>query len=166
MRINAEITVPNVRLVGEDGEMIGVVDTKEALRRADEAGLDLVEISPQADPPVCKIIDYGKYKFEQEKKAAEARKKQKVVEIKELKLRPMIGDHDYQIKMKQARQFLEEGDKIKFTLRFKGREMSHTELGIALMTRVKADLAGIAKVDQEPKFEGRQVVMVVSPQKS
>jgi len=163
LRINFEINVPNVRLVGEDGEMIGVVETKEALRRAEEAGLDLVEVSPAADPPVCKIIDYGKYKYEQEKKAAEARKKQKVIEIKELKLRPNIGDHDYQIKIRQAKEFLEEGDKVKFTLRFKGREMSHAEIGTKLMNRVKQDLLGIVRVDQEPKFEGRQVIMVMSP---
>ncbi len=166
LRINAEITVPNVRLVGEDGEMIGVVDIKEALRRADEAGLDLVEVSPAADPPVCKILEYGKYKFEQEKKAAEARKKQKVIEIKELKLRPNIGTHDYQIKIRQAKEFIAEGDKVKFTLRFKGREMSHAEIGTALMNRVKQDLLGLVRVDQEPKFEGRQVIMVMSPAKA
>lgn len=165
LRINNEINVPQVRLVGADGEMVGVVPTAQALQMADEAGLDLVEVSPQAEPPVCKIIDYGKYKYEQEKKASEARKKQKVIEIKELKLRPTIGDHDYQIKIKQAKEFLTEGDKVKFTLRFKGREMSHSEIGTALMARVKADLEGLAKVDQEPKFEGRQVIMVVSPAK-
>lgn len=166
LRINKEINVPQVRLVGEDGEMIGVTDIAKALQMADEAGLDLVEISPGAEPPVCKILDYGKYKYEQEKKAAEARKKQKIIEIKELKLRPTIGDHDYQIKMKQAKQFLEEGDKVKFSLRFKGREMSHSEIGLALMTRVKQDLEGLIRIDQEPKFEGRQVIMVVSPLKA
>lgn len=166
LRINKEITVPQVRLVGVDGEMIGVTDIAKALMLAEEVGLDLVEISPGAEPPVCKILDYGKYKYEQEKKAAEAKKKQKVIEIKELKLRPTIGDHDYQIKMKQAKQFLEEGDKVKFSLRFKGREMSHSEIGMALMTRVKQDLEGLIRIDQEPKFEGRQVIMVVSPIKA
>lgn len=165
LRINKEINVPQVRLVGPEGEMIGVVTIAEALRQADEVGLDLVEISPGAEPPVCKILDYGKYKYEQEKKANEARKKQKVIEIKEIKVRPTIGDHDYQIKMKQARQFLGEGDKVKFSLRFKGREMSHSELGIAVMTRIKQDLDGLIRIDQEPKFEGRQVIMVVSPAK-
>lgn len=152
-----------LRLIDENGEMIGVVTIREALRRAEEAGLDLVEVSPNAEPPVCKILDFGKYKFEQQKKAAEARKKQKTVEVKEIQLRPMIGDHDYDVKLKAARRFLEDGDKVKVVLRFRGRELSHTEIGMELLKRMIADLGETAKVDFEPKMEGRQVMMVLSP---
>lgn len=162
-RINRDIRVPEVRLIDQDGEMIGVVNIRDALQRADEAGLDLVEISPQAVPPVCKILDYGKFKYENDKKAAEARKKQVKVELKEIKIRPQTDQHDYDVKMKQARRFLEEGDKVKFTLRFKGREMSHTEFGMMMMNRIKADLVDLVRVEFEPKFEGRQVVMIVAP---
>ena len=128
-----------------------------------EAGMDLVEISPNTNPPVCKIMDYGKFKYSAQKKAAEARKKQKVVEIKEIKLRPMIDDHDYDVKMRSMKRFFEEGDKVKVTLRFRGREMAHQELGIQLLERVKSDAAALAKVEQEPKFEGRQMIMVLAP---
>jgi translation initiation factor IF-3 len=130
---------------------------------AQEAGLDLVEIAPNSVPPVCKILDFGKYKYQAQKKAAEARKKQKVVEIKEIKLRPMIDDHDYDVKMRSIQRFFEEGDKVKVTLRFRGREMAHQDLGYKLLDRVKGDTAKIAKIEQEPRFEGRQVVMVLAP---
>lgn len=163
LRTNRDIRAQQVRLIGADGEMIGVVGIREALAAAQEAGLDLVEISPQAEPPVCKILDYGKYKYEQDKKAAEARKKQKVIEVKELKMRPTIGGHDYDIKIKQAKKFLEEGDKVKFVLRFRGREMTHTEFGMEVLRKVRSDLEGLIRVEHEPKFEGRQVIMIVAP---
>jgi translation initiation factor IF-3 len=140
-----------------------VVTIQEALRVADEAGLDLVEISPNADPPVCKVLDFGKYKYEVQKKANEARKKQKVIELKELKLRPGIDTHDYDIKMRSARRFLEEGDKVKVTLRFRGRELAHQELGMKVLNRVRDDLATMAKVEQWPRMEGRQMTMVIAP---
>ena len=142
---------------------IGVVPIRQAMMMAEEASLDLVEISPDAKPPVCKILDYGKFKFQEQKKAAEARKKQKVIEIKEIKMRPMIDDHDYDVKMRAIRRFFEEGDKVKITLRFRGREMAHQELGQQLLDRVKKDTAEIAKVESEPRFEGRQIVMVLAP---
>lgn len=144
--------------------MAGVFGIKQAIEKAMEAGLDLVEISPNAEPPVCKILDYGKYKYEQQKKAAEAKKKQKTVDVKEIKLRPTIEDHDYGVKLKAARKFLEGGDKVKVTLRFRGREMAHMELGLDVLNRMKDDLLDIGKVDQEPKSEGRQVMMVMSPE--
>jgi translation initiation factor IF-3 len=152
-----------VRLIGADGQNVGVVPVRQALMMAEEANLDLVEISPDAKPPVCKILDYGKFKFQEQKKAAEARKKQKVIEIKEIKMRPMIDDHDYDVKMRAIRRFFEEGDKVKVTLRFRGREMAHQELGQQLLDRVKKDTAEIAKVESEPRFEGRQIVMVLAP---
>ena len=133
------------------------------MERPQKAGLDLVEISPNANPPVCKILDYGKYKFQEQKKAAEARKKQKVVEVKEIKFRPMIDDHDYDVKMRSMQRFFEEGDKVKVTLRFRGREMAHQELGTKLLDRVKDDLAKLAKVEMEPRFEGRQMIMILAP---
>jgi translation initiation factor IF-3 len=139
------------------------VDRDTALRQADEAGLDLVEISPNADPPVAKILDYGKYKYEEQKKKNEARKKQKIIEVKEIKLRPNIDVHDYDVKMRNMKRFLEDGDKVKVTLRFRGREMAHMEIGHRLLNRVKADFEAIAKVEQEPKPEGRQIIMVVAP---
>jgi len=152
-----------VRLIGADGVNVGVVDRETALRKAEEAGLDLVEISPNADPPVCKILDIGKYKYEEQKKQNEARKKQKIIQVKEIKLRPMIDDHDYEVKMRAMKRFLEEGDKVKVTLRFRGREMAHMELGHRLLDRVKAYFENDAKVEQEPRSEGRQIVMVVAP---
>lgn len=142
--------------------MKGVVSTREAMEMAEAVGLDLVEISPNSDPPVCKILDYGKYKYEMHKKAVEAKKKQKVVELKEIKLRPTIDDNDFNIKMRNARGFLEEGDKVKITLRFRGREMSHQELGTALLNKVKETLADISKVEYDAKFEGRQIVMILA----
>ncbi|MFO0197619.1 MAG: translation initiation factor IF-3 [Alphaproteobacteria bacterium] len=162
-RINDEIRVPQVRLIDDAGEMIGVMSAREALIRAYDVGLDLVEISPNAVPPVCKILDYGKYKYEQQKKANEARKKQKVVEIKEIKVRPNIDDHDYDVKMKQMRNFIGEGDKVKVTLRFRGREMAHKELGVKVLERIRNDLTELVKVEQMPKLENRQMVMVVAP---
>ncbi len=161
-RINEAITAPEVRVVGADGEMVGVMSVAKGLELAFAAGLDLVEVSPNAAPPVCKILDYGKYKYELQKKANEAKKKQRTVEIKEIKLRPTIEDHDYKVKLKNATRFLEEGNKVKFTLRFRGREMSHMDLGVEVLRRYQADLAGISKVEQEPKAEGRQVMMVLS----
>jgi translation initiation factor IF-3 len=162
-RINHRIDAREVRLIGADGENIGVVPTRQALAMAEEANLDLVEISPDAKPPVAKILDYGKFKFQEQKRAAEARKKQKVIEIKEIKMRPMIDDHDYDVKMKAIKRFFEDGDKVKITLRFRGREMAHQELGHKLLNRVKADTVDIAKVESEPRFEGRQIVMVIAP---
>ena len=146
--------------------MRGVMTSREALFKAEDAGLDLVEISPNADPPVCKILDFGKYRYQEQKKRAEARKKQKVIEIKELKLRPVIDDHDLEVKLKAAIRFLDEGDKVKFTLRFRGREMAHQDLGMKLLQRVKDTLADKIKIEQEPKAEGRQIIMVVGPAKS
>jgi translation initiation factor IF-3 len=162
-KINYRIESREVRLIGADGQNVGVVPTRQAIAMADEAGLDLVEISPDAKPPVAKILDYGKFRFQEQKKAAEARKKQKVIEIKEIKIRPMIDDHDYEVKMKAARRFFEEGDKVKVTLRFRGREMDHQELGYQLLQRVKADMLEIAKVELEPRSEGRQIMMILSP---
>jgi translation initiation factor IF-3 len=162
-RINEEIRVREVQLIDKDGGNKGVTEINAALAMAREAGLDLVEIAPNSSPPVAKILDFGKYKYQAQKKAAEARKKQKVVEIKEIKLRPMIDDHDYDVKMRSMQRFFEEGDKVKVTLRFRGREMAHQELGYKLLDRVKGDTSKIAKIEQEPRFEGRQVVMVLAP---
>jgi translation initiation factor IF-3 len=162
-RINEEIRAHSVQLIDQNGQNLGSVEVQLALQRAQDAGLDLVEIAPNSTPPVCKILDYGKYKYQAQKKAAEARKKQKVVEVKEIKLRPMIDDHDYDVKMRSMQRFFEEGDKVKVTLRFRGREMAHQELGYQLLNRVKDDTLKIAKVEQEPRFEGRQVVMVLAP---
>lgn len=151
-------------MIAEDGEQLGVVSIQDAMTRAEEAGLDLVEISPTAEPPVCKILDYGKYKYEQQKKAAEARKKQKVIEVKELKFRPNIDDHDYNVKIKAARRFLEDGDKVKITLRFRGREMAHLDLGMKVMARVREELADLAKVEMDARVEGKQAIMILSSQ--
>jgi translation initiation factor IF-3 len=162
-RINEEIRSREVQLIDQKGDNHGVVETRIALEKAQEAGLDLVEIAPNSAPPVVKILDFGKYKYQAQKKAAEARKKQKVVEVKEIKLRPMIDDHDYEVKMRSMQRFFEEGDKVKVTLRYRGREMAHQELGTQLLNRVKDDTVKFAKVEQEPRFEGRQVVMVLAP---
>jgi translation initiation factor IF-3 len=162
-RVNEEIRVREVQLIDQTGHNLGPVEIQIALDKAREAGLDLVEIAPNSSPPVCKILDYGKYKYQAQKKAAEARKKQKVVEVKEIKLRPMIDDHDYDVKMRSMQRFFEDGDKVKVTLRFRGREMAHQELGYQLLNRVKDDTSKVAKVEQEPRFEGRQVVMVLAP---
>ena len=162
-RFNEFISVPKVRVIDENGENLGVLLTAEAIEQAGEVGLDLVEVSPNADPPVCKILDYGKYKFAAQKKAAEARKNQKTVEVKEIKMRPNIDDHDYETKMKAVRRFFEEGDKVKLTLRFRGREMAHQDLGLKLLWKIRDEVASIAKVESEPSLEGRQMVMILSP---
>jgi len=153
----------SVRLIDQNGEMIGVVPSNKALDMAFEAGLDLVEISPNADPPVCKILDYGKFKYAEQKKRNEARKKQKVTEVKEIKLRPNIDKNDYAVKMRSIVRFLEEGDKVKVTMRFRGREMVHQEIGMNVLTRVRNDLEQLAKVEQFPQLEGRQMTMVMTP---
>ena len=150
-------------MIDQNGTNVGATETSVAIKMAMEAGMDLVEISPNTNPPVCKIMDYGKFKYSAQKKAAEARKKQKVVEIKEIKLRPMIDDHDYDVKMRAMLRFFEEGDKVKVTLRYRGREMAHQEIGTKLLDKVKTDTAEIAKVEQDARFEGRQVVMVLAP---
>ena len=163
-RANRDIRgVREVQLIDDTGQNRGVVQFPDALRMAEEAGLDLVEISPNSTPPVCKILDYGKYRFLEQKKAAEARKKQKTVEVKEIKLRPGIDDHDYDVKMRAMKSFFEEGNKVKITLRFRGREMAHTNLGLKVLDRVRTEVADIAKVEMEPNFEGRQVTMVLAP---
>ncbi len=162
-RTNREIRVPTVQLIDAEGQNRGPTPIQDAMQLAEEAGLDLVEIVPNANPPVCKILDYGKFKFNEQKKAAEARKKQKIVEVKEIKLRPGIDDHDYDVKMKAMRRFFIEGDKVKITLRFRGREMAHQDIGYRLLERVKQETVQIAKVEAEPSMEGRQMVMVLSP---
>ena len=143
--------------------MLGVLSIEEALERADEYGLDLVEVSPNADPPVCKILDYGKFKYEAQKKKNEAKKKQKVIEVKEIKMRPNIDEHDYQTKMRNVNRFLGDGDKVKLTMRFRGREMAHQEIGLNVLKRIQEELEEIAKVEAHPKLEGRQMIMVVAP---
>jgi len=162
-RINTQITVPTVRLVKEDGTMVGVTPIREALAMAADVGLDLVEISPNAEPPVCKILDFGKFKYEIQKKRNEARKKQKVIDVKEIKLRPGIDSHDYEVKMRAVTRFLEEGDKVKVTMRFRGREMAHGELGMAVLRRVQDQTADRAKIEAHPRMEGRQMLMVLAP---
>ena len=149
----------------ENGEMLGVLPTRDAIRRAQDVGLDLVEVSPNAEPPVCKILDFGKYKYEQQKKAAEAKKKQKTVELKEVKIRPTTEEHDYQVKLRNARRFLEDGNKVKFSMRFRGREMAHQNVGMDVMMRLKEDVSDIGNVDVHPKMEGRQLMMVIAPKK-
>ncbi len=161
--MNEEIRVPQVRLIDQNGEMLGVMSAREALMRAYDVGLDLLEISPNAVPPVCKITDFGKFKYEQQKKANEARKKQKVVEIKEVKVRPNIDDHDYGVKMRAMKSFIEEGDKVKVTLRFRGREMAHQDLGIKVLERIRSDLGDTIKVESMPRLENRQMIMVLAP---
>ncbi|MDR0968537.1 MAG: translation initiation factor IF-3 [Holosporaceae bacterium] len=163
-RVNRAITAPQARLIDKDGNPIGIVGIREAMIMAREAGLDLVEIAPQAVPPVCKILDYGKLKYELQKKKSEAKKKQKVVELKEVKLTPSIGEHDYNVKLLNVNRFLEEGNKIKVTLRFRGRELSHKELGEKLLNRLIEDVKEKAKVEGSPQFEGRQMMMILSPQ--
>ncbi|AAV90530.1 translation initiation factor IF-3 [Zymomonas mobilis subsp. mobilis ZM4 = ATCC 31821] len=162
-RYNEFIQSPRVRVIDENGENLGVMYTRQAMEQAQEVGLDLVEVSPNADPPVAKFLDVGKYKYEAQKKANLARKTQKTQEIKEIKLRPNIDQHDYDTKMKKIVQFLEDGDKVKVTLRFRGREMAHGQLGMQVMQRVQADTQEIAKVEQHPRMEGRQMLMVVAP---
>ncbi len=162
-RINDEIRVPKVLLIDQHGEKQGIMPTVSALEAAEEAGLDLVEVSPNSEPPVCKILDYGKYKFQEQKKKAEARKRQKIVEIKEIKLRPNIDTHDYEVKARAMHRFFEEGDKVKVTLRFRGRELAHPELGMKLLHQVRADFEPVAKVEYEPRMEGKQMIMILAP---
>ena len=162
-RINDEITSKTILLIGDDGHKYGEIGLDEAIALGEEKGFDVVEVSPDNKPPVCKLMDYGKYKYEQQKKANEARKKQKVIEIKEIKMRPMIDEHDYDVKMRAIKRFFEEGDKVKITLRFRGREMVHSELGARVLERVRSDLAEVAKVEMSPRMEGRQMTMVVAP---
>ena len=154
-----------MRVIGADGEMVGVLSREEALALAEESGMDLVEIQPTADPPVCRIMDYGKFKFEAQKKANAAKKKQKIVEIKELKFRPTTDDGDYNIKLRNLRRFLEEGDKVKVNIRFKGREMAHQELGMQMAQRIEKDLADEVVIEQRPRLEGRQMIMMVAPKR-
>ncbi|MDQ3495298.1 MAG: translation initiation factor IF-3 [Pseudomonadota bacterium] len=164
-RRNQDIRVPNVRVIGADGEMVGVLSREAALEMAEEAAMDLVEIQPNADPPVCRIMDFGKFKFEAQKKANAAKKKQKQVGIKEVKFRPVTDDGDYQIKLRKMREFLAEGDKIKVNIRFRGREMSHQELGREMAARIEADLGEEIVVESRPRLEGRQMVMMLAPKK-
>jgi translation initiation factor IF-3 len=164
-RVNDRIRAPEIRLIGADGENVGVVTPARAMQLAEEAGLDLVEISPSATPPVCKIMDFGKFKYETQKKEAEARKKQKIIEIKEVKFRPNTDTHDYEVKMRNVMRFLEDGDKVKVTLRFRGREMAHQDLGRILLDRVAEDVKEIGKVESMPRVEGRQMVMMIGPTK-
>ena len=162
-RVNDAITSNTVLVIDDEGEKRGVMKTEAAIALAEEAGLDLVEVSPNAEPPVCKIMDYGKYKYQAQKKAAEARKKQKVIEVKEIKLRPGIDTHDYDVKMRAMKRFFEEGDKVKVTMRFRGREMAHQELGLDLLNKVRDETEEISKVESTPRSEGRQMVMVLAP---
>jgi len=162
---NQDITSPDVQLIDAEGQHLGTVPTPRAMELADEAGLDLVAISPNAKPPVCKILDLGKYKYQAQKKAADARKKQKIIEVKEIKLRPNIDTHDYDVKMRSVEKFLGEGDKVKVTMRFRGREMAHQELGLLLLNKVRDQMEEMAKVEALPKTEGRQMVMVLAPLK-
>jgi translation initiation factor IF-3 len=161
--VNEEIYARKLLLIGADGHKYGEIGTDEARAIAEEQGFDLVEVSPEASPPVAKLMDYGKFKYEQQKKAAEARKKQKVIEIKEIKMRPTIDDHDYDVKMRSMRRFFDEGDKVKVTLRFRGREMAHMNLGMELLGRIQKDVDPVAKVEQSPRTEGRQMMMVLAP---
>ncbi|WP_319936774.1 translation initiation factor IF-3 [Thermohalobaculum sediminis] len=165
-RINRMIRNPEIRLIDHEGNNVGLVSPSRAIEMAQEVGLDLVEISPNATPPVCKIMDFGKFKYEQQKKAAEARKKQKIIEIKEVKFRPNIDTHDYEVKMRSVQKFLGEGDKVKITLRFRGREMAHQEIGRDLLQKIAEDVTDIGKVESFPKLEGRQMTMVIAAAKS
>jgi len=163
--VNERIRAPEIRLIGAEGENIGVVTPERGMALAEEAGLDLVEISPTATPPVCKIMDFGKFKYESQKRESEARKKQKIIEIKEVKFRPNTDTHDYEVKMRSVMRFLENGDKVKVTLRFRGREMAHQNLGRELLERVAEDVKELGKVENMPKMEGRQMVMMIGPLK-
>ncbi len=162
-RVNDRIRCPEIRLIGADGENVGVVSPEKGMELAEQAGLDLVEISPNATPPVCKVMDYGKFKYEQQKRESEARKKQKIVEVKEVKFRPNTDTHDYDVKMRNVMRFLEHGDKVKVTLRFRGREMAHQDLGRDLLQRVATDVEGVGKIENMPKMEGRQMIMIIGP---
>jgi translation initiation factor IF-3 len=162
-RVNGAITSSQVRCIDENGEQLGIIAVEEALERAEDVGLDLVEVQPNVDPPVCKILNFGKYKYESQKRANEARKKQKIVDVKEIKFRPNIEEHDYQVKMRNMRKFIEAGDKVKVTLRFRGREMAHQEIGVQVLTRVREEMEEMTKIEAMPVMEGRQMVMVLAP---
>ena len=161
--MNDAIRAPKVRCIDPEGTQLGVLEISEAIRQAEDFGLDLVEVQPNVDPPVCKILDYGKFKYEAQKRANEARKKQKIIDVKEIKLRPNIDEHDYQVKMRSVQKFLDSGDKVKVTLRFRGREMAHQDLGANVLTRVREETDEFAKVEAMPKMEGRQMIMVLAP---
>ena len=162
-RYNNRINSPEVQVIASNGENLGVLNTNQAIAMAKEEGLDLIEIAPNAKPPVCKIIDMGKYKYDAQKKANKAKKKQKRIELKEIKLRPVTEIHDYKFKIKNAQKFISKGDKVKFTIRFKGRELQHSHLGNELMNKIKQDMQDIGKVEQHPKFDGKQMIMVIQP---
>ena len=162
-KINNQITTDPIRVIDSEGTMLGILSLKEALEKAEEIGLDLVEVSPNAKPPVCKIIEYGKFKYAAQKKAAEARKKQKTVDVKEIKFRPNIDTNDYEIKMRNVRKFINSGDKVKITMRFRGREMTHQDIGVKVLRRIREDLEDSVKIEQFPKLEGRQMVQVFAP---
>ncbi len=162
-RSNNRITIPEIQVISSSGENLGVLNTNEAISMAKEEGLDLIEIAPKAKPPVCKIMDMGKYKYDAQKKANKAKKKQKKIELKEIKLRPVTEIHDYTFKIKNAQKFLSKGDKVKFTIRFKGRELQHTHLGSELMEKIKADMQNVGKIELDPKFDGKQMIMVIQP---
>ncbi len=162
-RINGEVNAREVRLIGTDGEIIGIMSGREALKMAEEADTDLVEISPNATPPVCRLMDYGKFKYQEQKKAAEARAKQKIIQVKEIKLRPGTDENDYQVKMRNIKRFIEDGDKVKVTLRFRGRELAHQEIGMRPLERIREELAEMVQVESMPKLEGRQMVMMLAP---
>ena len=162
-RINGEVNAREVRLIGTDGEIIGIMSGREALKMAEEADTELVEISPNATPPVCRLMDYGKFKYQEQKKAAEARAKQKIIQVKEIKLRPGTDENDYQVKMRNIKRFIEDGDKVKVTLRFRGREMAHQEIGMRQLERIREELAEMVQVESMPKLEGRQMVMMLAP---
>ena len=162
-RSNNRIISPEVQVIASNGDNLGILNTNEAIAMAKEEGLDLIEIAPNAKPPVCKIIDMGKYKYDAQKKANKAKKKQKKIELKEIKLRPVTETHDYQFKIKNAQKFILKGDKVKFTIRFKGRELQHSHLGNELMTKIKEDMKEIGKVELDPKFDGKQMIMVIQP---
>ena len=162
-RSNNRISSPEVQVIGSDGDNLGILNTNEAISMAKEQGLDLIEISPNAKPPVCKIIDMGKFKYDSQKKANVAKKKQKIVALKEIKMRPVTETHDYEFKVKNAKKFIEKGDKVKFTIRFKGRELQHSHLGKELMDKIKVDMQDIGKVELHPKFDGKQMIMVIQP---
>jgi translation initiation factor IF-3 len=164
-RRNEQITAPKVRVIGADGAQVGIILTRDAIAQAEQAGLDLVEVSPNADPPVCKIMDYGKFIYQKDKALQAARRKQKQIQVKEVKFRPSTEEADYQTKLRALSRFLEEGDKIKITVRYKGREMAHQELGMQLIERIRGDLDSLAQLEQSPKLEGRQTIMVMSPRK-
>ncbi len=165
MRINERIRVPEVRVIGDDGEQLGVMETRDAVRRAREQGLDLVEVAPTAEPPVCRIIDYGKFQYEAKKKANEAKKKQVIITVKEVKFRPGTDDHDYDYRMKHAREWLTGGDKVKATIWFRGREMTHRELGARILERLEGDLKDVGEVEARPRMEGNQMFIILAPKR-